>query len=329
MAKSRTNSSRKPGAPARFRESLDREGVSSEHGAELPLHVLQAAGILNTSGAAGADANRKIKQIKHFLNLIRPALDDVFARYPNPVLVDAGAGRSALSLVIHEMWVRRLGRGATYAIEARPALCQRVRAAAASLSFENFHVVESPILGAELPERVHFVLALHACDTATDDALAIALQRGADHVAAVPCCQAEIARQLGQIAATPTVGSLWQHAWHRREFGAHLTNVLRAMTLQAHGYQVTVTELAGWEHTPKNELILGRRVARYHRGAFEARARLLAEIPVAPTLMRLVASPTDEPGYSSSPLSSAVEEADPSSHSTSSVGAGTARETAS
>jgi hypothetical protein len=315
--------------PNRFRESLDKAGVSAQHGAELPLHVLEAAGILNVSGAAGADANRKIKQIKHFLNLIRPALDDVFARYPEPVIVDAGAGRSALSLVIHELWVRRLGRGSTWAVESRPELCKRVRDAAERLKFDNFHVVDSTILEAELPERVHFVLALHACDTATDEALAIALRRGADHVAAVPCCQAELARQLGALKADAKVATLWQHAWHRREFGAHLTNVLRAMTLQAHGYQVTVTELAGWEHTPKNELILGRRVARFHKGAFEARTQLLAEIPVEPRLLALVPAPAFEPAHSSSPESSDAAPIGEINQSTSSTGAGTASETAS
>ena len=139
-----------------------------------------------------------------------------------------------------------------------------------------------------MPERLHLVTALHACDTATDDALLLAIRHNADHVAVVPCCQAEVARQLADAPApAPAVAPLFEHPWHRREFGSHLTNVVRALALEANGYKVTVTELTGWEHSVKNELILGpeaprrlargqgeaRRAARGDGGAPEARPR--------------------------------------------------------
>jgi hypothetical protein len=143
---------------------------------------------------------------------------------------------------------------------------------------------------APYPERFHLMVALHACDTATDDALAAAISHNADHVAVVPCCQAELARQLKDHGtdASPSLQPLFEHPWHRREFGSHLTNVLRALTLEAHGYQVTVTELAGWEHSLKNELILGRRVHKESRPAKERLEKLLAETKVAPKLNRLL-----------------------------------------
>ena len=83
-------------------------------------------------------------------------------------------------------------------------------------------------------------------------------------------------------------GALFEHPWHRREFGSHLTNVIRALVLEAHGYQVTVTELTGWEHSLKNELILGRRVHRENRRAFEALERLANESGARPKLVRAV-----------------------------------------
>jgi len=107
----------------------------------------------------------------------------------------------------------------------------------------------------------------------------------------VPCCQAEVARQLKEHGTTDRVTSpLYGTAWHRREFGAHLTNVIRALTLKSRGYQVTVTELTGWEHSVKNELILGRRVARYHEGAQRELDALLAEFDVRPKLLTLLDS---------------------------------------
>ena len=102
--------------------------------------------------------------------------------------------------------------------------------------------------------------ALHACDTATDDAIAFGLAKHARHMVLVPCCQAEVAGVLKKnrvlsLAKTP-LAELWRHPLHAREFGSQITNVLRCLQLQAHGYQVTVTELVGWEHSMKNELIL-------------------------------------------------------------------------
>jgi hypothetical protein len=150
--------------------------------------------------------------------------------------------------------------------------------------------VEAAIDAAELPERVHVLTALHACDTATDDAIVQAVRHKVDHVALVPCCQAEVAQQLKDARATvrPEMLALFAHPWHRREFGSHLTNVVRALLLESLGYQVTVTELAGWEHSLKNELILGRRVHKENR---EARARLdqlLTSTGVRPKAVRVL-----------------------------------------
>ena len=153
---------------------------------------------------------------------------------------------------------------------------EKARALAARLGFSRMTFEPAEIGAAQPPPRVHLVTALHACDTATDDALALAIRHGADHVAVVPCCQAEVAAQLGRAEApAPLLAPLFEHAWHRREFGSHLTNVVRALALEASGYSVTVTELAGWEHSLKNELILGKKV---RAGDARARARLLGAL---------------------------------------------------
>ncbi len=78
---------------------------------------------------------------------------------------------------------------------------------------------------------------------------------------------------------------LWSHPIHRREMGAHLTNVIRALALQSYGYQVTVTELTGWEHSLKNELLLARRVHKEHPGAWAELQKLLDTTGVRPKLV--------------------------------------------
>jgi hypothetical protein len=97
----------------------------------------------------------------------------------------------------------------------------------------------------------------------------------------VPCCQAEVAKTLRKNKtrdlANP-LAELWRHPIHTREFGSHVTNVLRCLQLQAHGYDVTVTELVGWEHSLKNELIVARRDNRPGRVAAERLEFLLKQL---------------------------------------------------
>jgi hypothetical protein len=115
------------------------------------------------------------------------------------------------------------------------------------------------------------VTALHACDTATDDAIAFGLQKSAKYMVLVPCCQAEVAAQLrahkNALQTRTPLAELWRRPLHTREMGSQLTNVLRCLYLEACGYQVTVTELVGWEHSMKNELISARYTGQKKRGA--------------------------------------------------------------
>jgi hypothetical protein len=273
----------------RAREKIPRERVASELPEDVPLALLQDLHLLTRDGDLNADARRKLKQIRHLVGLLGPALDDVYARHEQPALVDCGAGKSSLGFLLYALRVGPAGRGVLSAIEARAELAQAAAQRAERYGFERLCCVAAQIAqaGNALPARVHVVTALHACDTATDDALALALAHGADWVAVVPCCQAEVARQLASSKpADPASAALFEHPWHRREFGAHLTNVIRALALEASGYQVTVTELAGWEHSLKNELILGKRVQRFDRAAQQRLDALLDRFGVEPALIR-------------------------------------------
>lgn len=252
------------------------------------VELLKALHLATRDGQLNADALRKLKQVNHLVGLLQPALEDVWSRSPQPVVVDVGSGNAYLGFILYELFFKAREAGALVSVEAREELVERARQRAEALGYQRMRFVSGAIAAAELPQRVHLLTALHACDTATDDALVVGLRRGADHIAVVPCCQAEVAQQLkdARPKLRAPVQALFAHAWHRREFGSHLTNVIRALVLEAHGYQVTVTELTGWEHSLKNELILARKVHRENR---EARARLTAlleETGVRPKVVR-------------------------------------------
>ena len=251
--------------------------------------LLRELHLLGRDGALHADSLRKLKQVNHLVQLLEPALLDVRQRHPDGVLVDAGAGNAYLAFVLYELFLRDPeAREVLYCVEPREDLRRRAEERASKLGFERMKFVQAELAQAPLPDRVHLLMALHACDTATDDAIAAGLRRGADHIAVVPCCQAEVAAQLKEQpdAAAQPWPLLWAHPIHRREAGAHLTNVVRALLLESFGYQVTVTELTGWEHSLKNELILARRVHREHRGARAKLQALLAATRVRPKLVR-------------------------------------------
>ncbi len=251
--------------------------------------LLRELHLLGRDGALHADSLRKLKQVNHLVQLLEPALLDVRDRHPDGVLVDAGAGNAYLAFVVYELFLRDPeSREVLYCVEPREDLRRRAEERARKLGFDRMRFVDAELAQAPLPDRVHLLMALHACDTATDDAIAVGLRRGADHIAVVPCCQAEVAAQLKEQpdAAAQPWPLLWAHPIHRREAGAHLTNVVRALLLESFGYQVTVTELTGWEHSLKNELILARRVHREHRWARARLQALLAATRVRPKLVR-------------------------------------------
>lgn len=273
-----------------MRQKIDAAAVAAELLPGVSVPLLKELHLLTRDGDLNADSRRKLKQVNHLIGFLRPAFEDAAARHREPVIVDCGAGKSYLGFLLAEVFVKPLGRGSILAIETRPELAAAANERAARLMLPQLRAQSSAIAAADVPERVHIVTALHACDTATDEALALAIRRGADHVAVVPCCQAELARQLAaRPPPDPAIASLAAHPWHRRELGSHLSNVIRALALEAHGYKVTVTELAGWEHSLKNELILGKRVRQHHAPAAERLRGLLAAAGVEPALMRLLA----------------------------------------
>ena len=249
------------------------------------VELLKQLHILTRDGKLNQDSRRKLKQVYHLFQFIEKLLLDVPDTPQGPTLADHGAGKSYLGFIIYDLFFKALGKGTIYGIETRSELVDSSRALADRLGFDRMRFlnvsVQESTQSNELPEQIDVVTALHACDTATDDAIAFGLQKKARYMVLVPCCQAELARALNQSKAlnlqrTP-LAELWRHPLHTREMGSQLTNVLRCLYLESQGYSVTVTELVGWEHSMKNELILAKYTGQKKRSARERLEALLAE----------------------------------------------------
>ncbi|MDD2365035.1 MAG: SAM-dependent methyltransferase [Desulfuromonadaceae bacterium] len=234
-----------------------KEGQSHELLKEL--HILTRDGKLNQ------DSRRKLKQVNHLFQFIEPLILEIQKDHDDITLVDHGAGKSYLGFILYDFFFKNsVGASRIYGIETRDELVEKSKLLAARLgfsgmSFLNLSVADS-IRSELLPKTVDIVTALHACNSATDDAIKFALEKKARFIVIVPCCQAEVAAVLRKnksaSIASQSLTEIWRHSLHTREFGSHITNVLRCLQLESHGYQVSVTELVGWEHSMKNELII-------------------------------------------------------------------------
>ena len=229
------------------------------------IALLKALHILTRDGAMNQDSRRKLKQVNHLVQFIVPLLEEILLHQPALTLVDHGAGKSYLGFLLYDLFFKaRSDASHIYGIETRAELVAQSERLAAELAFQRMSFLHLSVAESadsdRLPATVDVVTALHACDTATDDAIRFALEKRARAIVLVPCCQAEVAAILKRNKANQPLRSplaeIWRHPLHTREFGSQITNVLRCLQLEAHGYQVSVTELVGWEHSMKNELII-------------------------------------------------------------------------
>jgi Methyltransferase domain len=277
-----------------MKKNAPTDAVAAEIRPGQSIELLKELHILTREGKLNQDSRRKLKQVNHLFQFIEKLLVGLTEKNDgnvnanvnasaNITLADHGAGKSYLGFIIYDLFFKSLANGHVYGIETRAELVEKSRELATRLAFERMSFLNisaaDAITAATLPEEIDIVTALHACDTATDDAIAFGLQKNAKFMVLVPCCQAEIARKLNAdkaraLSASP-LSELWRHPLHTREMGSQITNVLRCLYLEARGYQVTVTELVGWEHSLKNELIIAKRLDKPNRAAAERLKALL------------------------------------------------------
>jgi Methyltransferase domain len=258
--------------------------------------LLKALHILTRDGKLNQDSRRKLKQVYHLVNFIEPLVKEILNKQDDLTLVDHGAGKSYLGFILYDLLLKQLPHGQVIGIESRAELVEKSRSLANACGFERMvfqHLtVAESMTSPFIPDNIDIVTALHACDTATDDAIQFGLKKQAQYMVLVPCCQAEVAVVLRKhkaesLSKTP-LSELWRHPIHTREFGSQITNVLRCLQLEAAGYKLTVTELVGWEHSMKNELIVAQYTGQKRRSSKERLLAILAELNLTELQARFI-----------------------------------------
>lgn len=253
--------------------------------------LLRAIGLLNGDASMPADAVRKYAQINHMIQLLEPMIVDLGSRFASVKILDCGCGNSYLTILLawcfRHVWQKKaqiIGIDTRADVIAKSARRASELGLDDLLQFETVSVQDYAARRASTQSaderkasRPHFVVALHACDTATDDALALAFAERSDSFAVAPCCQAELAGHWRQKSAENFKNAfavLMNSPELRRDSCSTFTDAMRVLLARGSGYEVTTTEFVPSAHTPKNRLITGTRRGAYLESAISEYVQL-------------------------------------------------------
>jgi SAM-dependent methyltransferase len=221
---------------------------------QLPNRLLELLGVMTASGQVKPTMRAKFTQVNEFLKHLRhavvsAAMDDV----PKPWrILDAGCGSSFLTFAVHHDLNKNLGiEAGIVGVDVNDEVIRKSVDRAGQMNLDRVSFRNEQISG----QAADIVLALHACDTATDDALALAVQAGARIILSVPCCHHHLNAQLKVSDSCDVLRPLLRHGLLHERTADNLTDAFRALALRILGYGTDVVEFVGTEHTPRNLLL--------------------------------------------------------------------------
>ncbi len=267
---------------------------SRQHLVDEDAPFLVAAGISTIEHGVKPTARAKFRQVQRFIDILNGTVSD---RSHGSVIrvVDLGCGSGVLTLAAHHHLSHLGFEVDTTGVDLKGELIARLNQTVADLEWDRIRFVEgtiegwSPFEGAE----PNLVIALHACDTATDDALASAIRWNADIVLVAPCCQHDLQDQIEKSAPPEGFDALVRHGIVRERLGDLLTDTVRADICAAHGWDTNVIEFIGGEHTAKNLMIRAVRSGRHDVDAARRVDELVDRWGIEPALRRRLAGRSD------------------------------------
>ena len=263
-------------------EVVGREAPSTDHdrAKNRPLTgtgkpYLRALGITGKDGIVRNDAQDKFRQINKMVEIFAPLIQAIKADKPR--IVDMGAGKGYLDFALYDYLTNVANRPAeVVGVEMRDKLVADGNATAAASGFSDLSFVPGTILDYDAA-GADAVIALHACDTATDDAIFRGIGVGASLIAVAPCCHKQIRRQMEAGKPAAELDVMLRHGIFLERQAEMVTDTLRALLLELSGYRTKVFEFVSDAHTPKNNLIVAEKDSRAGRDR-EAVLTQIAEV---------------------------------------------------
>ncbi|MBM7616337.1 class I SAM-dependent methyltransferase [Alkaliphilus hydrothermalis] len=246
--------------------------------------LLKEIGVLSKEGKVKNDMIRKYNQIDHFVELIEDLLKEL-EDLEEITILDCGCGKSYLSFVLNYYLTEVLKKKCHFiGLDYSETVIESSRKMAQNLGYRNMSFHKEDIKN-YIPDRdIHLVISLHACDTATDMALALGVRVNARAIVSVPCCQKEILSQYEYGPLQPIL----KHGILKARMADVLTDGLRALLLEAKGYKVSIVEYISPLETPKNLLLRAEKVSYGNRQAMEQYNELKKALNVKPTFEKLI-----------------------------------------
>lgn len=234
--------------------------------------------ILNKDASISYDATRKFIQINHLALQMTQLLEDLNSRIEKPTIIDFGCGKGYLTFLLAWLYQFEFKKPVSLiGVDFEPKRIAKIQKISETLGFDSLQFYESAINVYQGPERIHAVFALHACDTASDEALTFCIAQNVDLFAVAPCCQLELSRHWKKFAEEKLdhpLSPIFNSPQLRKDIAAEMTDALRMEGMRACGYEVTVSEFVSHDHTPKNRLITGVRRGLYDRESYDKYLKL-------------------------------------------------------
>ena len=264
----------------RVKQYILKEGV--------PVPFLEDLGVMNEKGKIITSKYDKFRQINRFLEFIEDILPQL-ARNREITILDFGCGKSYLTFAMYYYLRQIKGYDVNIiGLDLKTDVIEKCNKLAEKYGYEKLHFYQGDIAEYEGVSSVDMVVTLHACDTATDYALAKAVQWGAGVILSVPCCQHEVNRQIKNEMLEPVL----RYGILKERISALITDGVRANLLESRGYETQLLEFIDMEHTPKNLLI---RAVKTQKSAGNQKVsaknkteRMMKELEIHPTLDRLL-----------------------------------------
>lgn len=247
--------------------------------------LLREIGILAANGKIKNDMIRKYNQIDRFVELINDMLNDLLKEHESITILDCGCGKSYLTFVLNYYIKEVLKKPCHFiGLDNSSTVIEASKKIADNLGYHNMEFKVTDIRNYKAQRDIHMVISLHACNTATDQAIALAVNNNVKSIVVVPCCQQEILSQYSY----PPFEQIIKHGLLKARMADIITDGVRAMLLEALGFKVSVVEYISPIETPKNLMIRAIKAHQPNSSLLKEYKELKKILNIEPTLEKLI-----------------------------------------